>query len=94
MRVSRFALERVDLHKRGSFMRGLCSNCQAAALQVKQIPLVAFDVGGIYEMLDFDANAEAVVLEPTLKGLTAKLTGLNLPPLPTSFLCTTMPIIL
>lgn len=45
---------------------------------MKQIPLVAFDVGGIYEMLDFDANAEAVVLEPTLEGLTAKLTGVYL----------------
>lgn len=37
---------------------------------------MAFDVGGIYEMLDFSANAEAVVLQPTLEGLTAKLTGL------------------
>ncbi|CAL8462880.1 g2414 [Coccomyxa elongata] len=45
-----------------------------AEAAVKQIPLVAFDVGGIYEMLDFSTNAEAVVLQPTLEGLTAKLT--------------------
>jgi len=47
---------------------------------VKQIPLVAFDVGGIYEMLDYGSNADAIILNPDLGGLTAKLTGvLGLP---------------
>lgn len=44
--------------------------------QVKQIPLVAFDVGGIFEMLDYGVNADAIVHNPALDGLTAKLTGL------------------
>ena len=45
-------------------------------MQVKQIPLVVFDVGGIYEMMDFVSNPDAVVLDPTINGLAAKLTGL------------------
>ncbi|KAK9907269.1 hypothetical protein WJX75_000339 [Coccomyxa subellipsoidea] len=45
-----------------------------AEAAVKQIPLVAFDVGGIYEMLDFSSNTEAIVLDTTVDGLTAKLT--------------------
>lgn len=50
-----------------------------ASVQVKQIPLVAFDVGGIYEMLDFSSNTEAIVLDTTVDGLTAKLTGQQSP---------------
>lgn len=42
-------------------------------LQVKGIPFLAFDAGGVLEMFDGKIHKDNVVLEPTLAALTAKL---------------------
>lgn len=42
-------------------------------MQVKGIPFLVFDVGGVLEMFDPSQNREAVVWEPTLDALYAKL---------------------
>jgi hypothetical protein len=60
-----------------------CSNaeredhCSQALLmaQVEGIPLLAFDIGGIHEMLDFDSHSDVIVYEPTVEALVTKLQG-------------------
>lgn len=42
-------------------------------MQVKGIPFLVFDVGGVLEMFDQNINPEAVVWEPTIDALYAKL---------------------
>ena len=42
-------------------------------LQVKGIPFLAFDAGGVLEMFNGKTHKDNVVLEPTLAALTAKL---------------------
>ena len=44
-----------------------------AMLQVKGIPFLVFDVGGVLEMFDGKKYRTNVVLEPTLEALTSKL---------------------
>lgn len=41
--------------------------------QVKGIPFVAFDAGGVLEMFSGKQHPDNVVLEPTLDALTSKL---------------------
>ena len=43
--------------------------------QVKGIPFLVFDVGGVLEMFDEADNTDAVVKEPTIDSLYAKLHG-------------------
>ena len=43
-------------------------------MQVKGIPFLAFDAGGVLEMFNGKVHTANVVLEPTLAALTAKLT--------------------
>jgi len=43
-------------------------------LQVKGIPFLAFDAGGVLEMFSGKIHQDNVVLEPTLAALTDKLT--------------------
>lgn len=42
-------------------------------LQVKGIPFLVFDVGGVLEMLDPEVNKETIVYEPTVDALYASL---------------------
>jgi len=46
-------------------------------LQVKGIPFLAFDAGGVLEMFNGKIHKDNVVLEPTLAALTAKLTEVS-----------------
>jgi len=43
------------------------------AAQVKGIPFVVFDVGGVLEMFDQESNQAAVILKPSIKSLYGKL---------------------
>lgn len=47
--------------------------CVFGCLQVKGIPFLAFDAGGVLEMFDGKVHKDNVVLEPTLNALSAKL---------------------
>ena len=49
--------------------------------QVQGIPVVAFDVGGVGEMLNTTAAADIIVAEPTAEALAAKLAEVHLPSL-------------
>ena len=42
-------------------------------MQVKGIPFLAFDAGGVLEMFDSKVHKDNVVFEPTLGALSAKL---------------------
>ena len=44
-------------------------------LQVKGIPFLVFDAGGVLEMFDSKAFADNVVFEPTLAALKRKLSS-------------------
>lgn len=44
-----------------------------AQMQVKGIPFLAFDAGGVLEMFDGKIHRDNVVFEPTLAALSAKL---------------------
>lgn len=43
--------------------------------QVKGIPFLAFDAGGVLEMFDQTANEDAVILEPSISALYTKIKG-------------------
>ena len=43
--------------------------------QVKGIPFLAFDAGGVLEMFDQTANEDAVILEPGISALYTKIKG-------------------
>ena len=45
------------------------------ALQVKGIPFLAFDAGGVLEMFDPKEFSDNVVFEPTLAALKRKLSS-------------------
>ena len=45
------------------------------ALQVKGVPLISFDVGGIGEMLEYAEHGDVIVMESTAKALSQKLQG-------------------
>ena len=47
----------------------------AHALQVKGVPLISFDVGGIGEMLEYAEHGDVIVMESTAKALSQKLQG-------------------
>ena len=47
-------------------------------MQVKGIPFLAFDAGGVLEMFDGKVHRDNVVLEPTLAALTSKLSEVSL----------------
>ena len=49
-----------------------------AELQVKGIPFLAFDAGGVLEMFNGKVHKDNVVLEPTLAALTEKLNAVRL----------------
>ena len=44
-------------------------------VQVKGIPTLVFDVGGIHEMLDFQSHGDVIVQDPSVEGLAAKIQG-------------------
>lgn len=46
-------------------------------LQVKGIPFVVFDAGGVLEMFDHRQHPDNVVFEPTLEALSARLNGVS-----------------
>ncbi len=48
-------------------------------VQVKGIPFLAFDAGGVLEMFSGKVHQDNVVLEPTLAALTSKLTQVRSP---------------
>lgn len=43
--------------------------------QVKGIPFLAFDAGGVLEMFNQTANEDAVILEPSISALYTKIKG-------------------
>ena len=45
------------------------------ALQVKGVPLISFDVGGIGEMLEYAEHEDVMVMESTAEALSQKLQG-------------------
>ena len=44
-------------------------------MQVKAIPFVVFDVGGISEMMDTNADSNNIIHEPNADALYAKILG-------------------
>jgi hypothetical protein len=48
-------------------------------LQVKGIPFVVFDAGGVLEMFDHRQHPDNVVFEPTLEALASRLNGVRPP---------------
>ena len=60
-------------HRRSSSAATLEQPYLYARAQVQGIPVVAFDVGGVGEMLNTSAAADIIVAEPTAEALAAKL---------------------
>ena len=44
-------------------------------LQVKGVPLIAFDVGGVGEMLHYSEHEDVIVMDSSAKSLASKLQG-------------------
>ena len=44
-------------------------------MQVKGVPLISFDVGGIGEMLEYAEHEDVIVMESSAKALSQKLEG-------------------
>ena len=53
----------------------LSSEVSMPALQVKGIPFVVFDVGGVMEMINIKAHSDVVIRMPTLDALAARLSS-------------------
>ena len=61
----------------------MCSlNPASCRAQVKGIPFIMFDVGGVVEMVDYKMHGDVVVAEPSMPALRDKLTGAGRPRCP------------
>lgn len=52
-----------------------CFFMHHALLQVKGVPLITFDVGGVGEMLQYSEHEDVIVMDSTAKSLASKLQG-------------------
>ena len=48
---------------------------QSWAMQVKGVPLIAFDVGGVGEMLHYSEHEDVIVMDSSATNLANKLQG-------------------